>query len=91
MIQARIWPTLRAESKIYGMAVLGVICSCAGCFIAMIFLGIMWSVGGAIPGYFIGDFLSKILHDGKAQRWLNWYFPAFAKSCAPNSSIKRFF
>jgi len=31
----------------------------------MMFLGFMWSVGGAIPGYFVGDFLSKSLHDGK--------------------------
>ncbi len=90
-MQTRMWPPLRAESKIYGMAVLGVMCGLIGCLIVMMFLGIMWSVGGAIPGYFIGDFLSKILHDGKAQRWLNWYFPKFAKSPMPSSSIKRFF
>lgn len=90
-MQTRMWPPLRAESKIYGMAVLGVMCGLIGCLIVMMFLGIMWSVGGAIPGYFIGDFLSKILHDGKAQRWLNWYFPKFVKSPMPSSSIKRFF
>jgi hypothetical protein len=49
-----MWPPLRAESKIYGMAVLGVMCGLVGCLIVMMFLGVMWSVGGAIPGYFMG-------------------------------------
>ena len=90
-MQTRMWPPLRAEVKIYGMAVLGISCGLIGCIVVMAFLGVMWSVGGAIPGYFIGDYLSKILHDGKAQRWLNWYFPKFAKTPMPCSSIRRFF
>ena len=90
-MQTRMWKPLRAEAKIYGMAVLGVVCGLVGCLVVMMFLGVMWSVGGAIPGYFIGDFLSKILHDGKAQRWLHWYFPKFAKTPMPSSSVKSFF
>lgn len=86
-----MWSPLRAESKIYGMAVLAVFCGLVGCIVMMMFLGVMWSVGGAIPGYFIGDILSKMLHDGKAQRWLNWYFPKFSKTPMPSSSIKSFF
>jgi len=90
-MQTRLWSPLRAEVKIYGMALLGVICGLIGCVIAMIFLGVMWSVGGAIPGYFVGDFLSKALHDGKAQRLIHWYFPRFSKSPMPSSSVKNFF
>ena len=86
-----MWKPLRAEAKIYGMAVLGVVCGLIGCLIVMMFLGVMWSVGGAIPGYFIGDFLSKILHDGKAQIWLHWYFPKLSKTPMPSSSVKSFF
>lgn len=90
-MQTRIWKTLRGEVKIYGMAVLGVVCGIIGCFVAMIFVGFMWSVGGAIPGYFVGDFLSKALHDGKAQRLIHWYFPKIAKTSLPSSSLKYFF
>lgn len=91
MQQTRIWQPLRSEVKIYGMALLGVICGLIGCLIAMMFLGVMWSVGGAIPGYFVGDFLSKLLHDGKAQRFIYWYFPKWSKTPMPDSSIKYFF
>lgn len=90
-MQTRIWKTLRGEVKIYGMAVLGVVCGIIGCFVAMIFVGFMWSVGGAIPGYFVGDFLSKALHDGKAQRLIHWYFPKIAKTSLPSSALKYFF
>ena len=82
---------LAGGSKNYGMALLGVICGVVGCLIAMMFFVFMWSVGGAIPGYFIGDFLSKALHDGKAQRLIHWYFPRFSKSLLPDSSVKNFF
>ena len=90
-MQTRIWHPLRGEVKLYGMAMLAVILGVIGCFIAMMFVGFMWSVGGAIPGYFVGDFLSKALHDGKAQRFVHWYFPKFVKSPLPDSSIKYFF
>ena len=90
-MQTRLWQPLRGEIKIYGMALLGVIFALVGCLTTMMFLGFMWSVGGAIPGYFVGDFLSKALHDGKAQRFIHWYFPKFAKSSLPSSSLKSFF
>lgn len=90
-MQTRMWQTLRGEVKIYGMALLGVICGLVGCLVAMMFFGFMWSVGGAIPGYFIGDFLSKTLHGGKAQRFIHWYFPKLSKTPLPNSSLKYFF
>lgn len=90
-MQTRMWQPLRGEAKIYGMAVLGVICGVIGCFITMLFIGVMWSVGGAIPGYFVGDYLSKSLHDGKAQRFIRWYFPKLGKSTLPSSSLKYFF
>ena len=90
-MQTRLWQPLRGEIKIYGMALLGVIFALVGCLVTMMFLGFMWSVGGAIPGYFIGDFLSKALHDGKAQRFIHWYFPKFAKTSMPSSLLKSFF
>lgn len=90
-MQTRIWQPLRSEVKIYGMALLGVVFALVGCLVAMIFLGFMWSVGGAIPGYFIGNFLSKALHDGKAQRLIHWYFPRISKTSMPSSSLKHFF
>ena len=90
-MQVKLWKSLRSVPKIYGMAILGVVCGLIGCFIVMIFLGFMWSVSGAIPGYFIGDYLSKVLHDGKAQRMIRWYFPSFRKSVLPDSTQKYFF
>lgn len=90
-MQIRFWKPLRSVTKIYGMAVLGIICGLFGCFVSMMFLGVMWSVAGAIPGYFVGDFLSKALHDGKAQRVIRWYFPSFKKSLLPSSAQKHFF
>jgi len=90
-MQTRIWQPVRAEAKIYGMALLGVICGLVGCLVVMMFFGFIWSVGGAIPGYFVGDFLSKSLHDGKAQRLIHWYFPRVSKTQLPSSSVKNFF
>jgi len=90
-MQTRMWKPLRAEAKIFGKSKLGIVCAVIGCLIAMIFLGMLLCVGGALPGYLMGDFLSKTLHDGKAQRWLGWYFPKFAKTLMPSSSIKSFF
>jgi hypothetical protein len=90
-MQVRVWKPLKGIVKIYGMARLGVICAVFGCFIAMIFLGVMWSIGGAIPGYFIGDYFAKALHDGKAQRMMRWYLPSGAKSRLPSSNTKLFF
>jgi hypothetical protein len=90
-MQVRLWQPLKGIVKIYGMSRFGVICGLAGCLIAMLFLGVMWSIGGAIPGYFFGDYFAKSLHDGKIQRLVHWYFPSKAKSKLPKSSVKLFF
>ena len=87
----RLWKPLKGIVKIYGMSRLGVVCGIVGCLIAMMFLGIMWSVGGAIPGYFVGDYLSKVLHDGQAQRFMRWYFGIFENRKGPISSNRLFF
>ncbi len=90
-MQVRFWKPLKGIVKIYGMARLGVILGLVGCLIAMLLFGGMWSIGGAIPGYFIGDYLAKALHDGKAQRLIRWYFLTGSKGKAPNTAIKLFF
>lgn len=90
-MQTKIWNAMREEPKIYGMPILGVVCAGIGCFLVLLFIGLMWSAFGAVPGYFLGNFFSKSLHDGKAQRFIHWYFPRFRKSKLPNSSIKYFF
>mgnify|MGYP005608139121 FL=1 len=90
-MQARFWQPLKGIVKIYGMARLGVVLGVVGCFVTMMFFGVMWSIGGAIPGYFVGDYLAKVLHNGKAQRFIRWYFPTMSKSFAPSTSIKLFF
>lgn len=90
-MQARFWQPLKGIVKIYGMARLGVVLGIVGCFTVMIFFGVMWSVAGAIPGYFIGDYLARAMHDGKAQRITRWYLSSSRKGPAPNSSIKLFF
>jgi hypothetical protein len=57
----------------------------------MPFLGMIWSVAGALPGYLIGSYLAKVLHDGKAQRLIRWFFPTNQKEHAPDSKTKLFF
>ncbi len=90
--QVRFWQPLKGIVKIYGMARLGVILGLVGCLVAMLFFGVMWSIGGAIPGYFIGDYLAKVLHDGKAQRLCRWYLPfKNQQHHAPSSDNKLFF
>jgi len=90
-MQTRMWETLRAESKIYGMPLLAVIMAMVGVIIAMMIFNMMYSVIGALPGYYLGDYLSKILHDGKAQRFIHWYFPFWSKRLRPDSAIKYFY
>ena len=90
-MQTRMWETLRAEIKIYGMPLLGVIMAMVGVIIAMMIFNMMYSVVGALPGYYLGDYLSKILHDGKAQRFIHWYFPSWSKTSIPDSAIKYFY
>lgn len=90
-MQAPFWKPLKGIVKIYGMAKLGVILGIVGCFVAMIIFGFMWSIAGAVPGYFIGDYLAKALHDGKAQRFTRWYFGLKNKACTPHTWIKLFF
>lgn len=86
-----MWETLRAEVKIYGMPLLAVIMAMVGVIIAMMIFNMMYSVIGALPGYYLGDYLSKILHDGKAQRFIHWYFPSRSKRSIPDSAIKYFY
>ncbi len=90
-MQTRMWETLRAEIKIYGMPLLGVITAMVGVIIAMMIFNMMYSVIGALPGYYLGDYLSKILHEGKAQRFIHWYFPSRSKRLRPDSAIKYFY
>jgi hypothetical protein len=90
-VQARFWKALKSVVKIYGMAKLGVILGAVGCVIAMLIFGFMWSIAGAIPGYFIGDYLAKVLHDGKAQRFIRWHFGSRIKDSSPPTWIKLFF
>jgi hypothetical protein len=90
-MQTRFWQPLKGIVKIYGMARLGVVLGVVGCLITMLFFGVMWSIGGAIPGYYVGDYLAKALHNGKAQRLVRWYFPTLSKSQAPSTSVKLFF
>lgn len=96
-MQARLWRPLKGIVKIYGMARLAVICACLGCFAVMCLVSVMWSVAGAIPGYFIGDYLAKALHDGKAQRFINWHFGfsgfgfGFSSSSKKNKAVRLFF
>jgi hypothetical protein len=90
-MQVRFWQPLKGIVKIYGMARLGVVLGVVGCLVSMLFFGVMWSIGGAIPGYYIGDYLAKALHNGKAQRLIRWYFPTKGKSQTPKTSTKLFF
>ena len=90
-MQTRMWETLRAEIKIYGMPLLGVIMAMVGVLIAMMLFSLMVSVIGSLPGYYLGDYLSKILHEGKAQRFIHWYFPSRSKRLRPDSAIKYFY
>jgi hypothetical protein len=90
-MQTRMWKPLRGEIKIYGMPVLGVILAIVGVFVAMTLFSLMFSVIGSLPGYYLGDYLSKILHDGKAQRFIHWYFPSKPKASIPDSAIKYFY
>lgn len=91
-MQARIWAPLKGIVKLYGMSKFGFLAGVFGCFIAMIFMGITWCVAGAVPGYFIGDYLAKSLHDGRAQRMIRWYFGNSRKNNkTPDTSIKMFF
>lgn len=90
-MQARLWKPLKNIVKIYGMAKLGVICGVVGCVISMMVLGFMWSVAGAIPGYFIGSYLAQALHDGRFQRFYSWYFDGSKRKVVPPTAVKHFF
>jgi hypothetical protein len=86
-----MWETLRAEVKIYGMPLLAVIMAVVGVLVAMTLFSLMVSVMGSFPGYYLGDYFSKKLHDGKAQRFIYWYFPSWTKTTRPDSAIKYFY
>lgn len=91
-MKARIWASLKGIVKLYGMSQLGVVSGLIGCIIAILFLGLTWFVAGAIPGYFIGDYLAKSLHDGRAQRMIGWYFGSSRRGKkTPDTSTKMFF
>lgn len=82
---------MRSEIKLYGMPLLGVILAIVGVLVAMTIFSFMFSVIGSLPGYYLGDYLSKILHDGKAQRFMHWYLPSRRKTSLPDSAIKYFY
>ena len=83
--------SLRSIVKIYGMSKLSVFTAVLGCIVTMMFLGVMWSVVGALPGYFIGDYLSQSLHNGTLQRRLHWELPKILnRTLLPPSSTKFF-
>ncbi|MGV2433278.1 MAG UNVERIFIED_CONTAM: hypothetical protein LVQ98_08550 [Rickettsiaceae bacterium] len=90
-MQTRFWHPLKSVVKIYGMTKLGVTLSLIGCLISMMILGFMWSIAGAIPGYFIGDYLAKALHDGRFQRFYSWHFNSSKRKGVPPSSVKHLF
>jgi membrane protein YqaA with SNARE-associated domain len=79
------------------MSKLAVICAGIGAVVAMMFFSVMASIGGAIPGYFIGDFLAKNMHGGGFQRFLRWHLPGGKKKKKnkaiklPSSDMKFFF
>lgn len=90
-MQTRIWKPLRAEVKIYGKPKLAIIFGLIGMFIYMLFFSMLIGLIGTVLNYYLGAFLSKKLHDGKAQRFMNWYLPTIAKRSSPNNSIKYFY
>ena len=90
-MQVRFWTPLRGVIKIYGMARLGVIMGVISCVVVMLFFGTMWSIGGAIPGYYFGSYLAQALHNGRAQRLIRWYLPAWRQSLLPPTTTKLFF
>jgi membrane protein DedA with SNARE-associated domain len=57
----------------------------------MMLFGILVGLIGSGLNYYFGCFLSKKLHDGKAQRFMNWYLPTIARRSSPNNSIKYFY
>jgi len=90
-MQAKIWKPLRAEVKIYGRPRLAIIFGLVGMVFFMLIFGMLIGVIGAVLNYYLGGFLSKKLHDGKAQRFMNWYLPTITKRSSPNNSIKYFY
>ena len=72
---------LNKEPTVYGLKITGLIFGAVGSVIAILKLGIMWFVLGAVPGYMIGVIYSNYWHLGKLQRWLYWntrhYFHCF--------------
>jgi uncharacterized membrane protein YoaK (UPF0700 family) len=66
---------LNKESTIYGLVITGLIFGAVGSVIAILKLGIMWFVLGAVPGYIVGVIFSNYWHQGKLQRWLYWNTP----------------
>ena len=89
-MQTRIWKPLRAEVKLYGRPRLAIILGGCGLIYMMLF-GILVGLIGSGLNYYFGCFLSKKLHDGKAQRFMNWYLPTIVRRSSPNNSIKYFY
>jgi hypothetical protein len=90
-MQVHFWKPLKSIIKIYGHPRLGIVLGVFGCLVTMPFFGMMWSVVGALPGYLVCSYLAKVLHDGKAQRLIRWFFPTNQKEHAPDSKTKLFF
>jgi len=69
---------LNKEPTVYGLKITGLIFGAVGSVVAILKLGIMWFVLGAVPGYMIGVIYSNYWHLGKLQRWLYWNTPIFS-------------
>lgn len=90
-MRVRFWRALKSVAKIYGMPQLAVILALVGVVISMFFFGLIFGLAGAVPGYFLGNYLAYCFHDGKAQRFIHWYFPSKSKRHLPDSCNKFFF
>ena len=63
---------LNKEATIYGFKVSGIIFASIGSIIAIIKLGMLWFVFGAVPGYMAGSIVSGYWSKGRLQKWLYW-------------------
>ncbi len=85
---------LNKEPTMYGLKITGMIFGGIGSVIAIMKLGILWFVIGAVPGYIIGANISSYLHQGSLQIWLYWNTPLMrilGGKKLPPSYQRRFF
>ena len=92
-MQSKFNRALNKEATYYGLVRLGIICGAIGCILTASKFGLLFGLGGAVPGYLIGSVLSKQIHQGKVQRWFYWHLPSrliLKKSKLPES-MQRWF